>query len=127
VPADGDSRTGPPGSDHPITGQANAEGEYGLYHVTQFNKWGQPTEYKMLASYHLQAGDPLGFHWVIDKANINSPGAHMTLEAFAGDNKTALGPITTMIEKYYWSNTATWDANWHSEPAAAVVNLVKLQ
>jgi len=116
-----------PGSEHPFTSQANAEGEYGLYHVTQFNNLGQPTEYKMLASYHLQAGDPVGFHWVIDKATINAPGAAMVLEAYAGDNKTTLGPVTTMIEKYYWSNTATWSSYWKSEPAVAVANLAMMK
>jgi hypothetical protein len=116
-----------PGSEHPFTAQADSAGEYGLYHVTQFNNWGQPTEYKLLASYHLQSGDPLGFHWVIDKANINTPGNHMVLEAYAGDSKTELGPVTTMIEKYYWSNTATWDAHWREQPASAVISLAKMQ
>jgi hypothetical protein len=116
-----------PGSEFPMASQASSEGEYGLYHVTQFNKLGQPTEYKQIASYHLQAGDPVGFHWIVDKATINAPNAHLILEAYAGDHKETLGQIKTMVEKYYWSNTADWDSHWKHEPAVAVAKLVMLQ
>ncbi len=116
-----------PGSQHHIASKANSEGEYGLYHVTQFNKLGQPTEFKQIASYHLQAGDPLGFHWIVDKSTINAPDAHLTLEAYAGDHKENLGQITTMVEKYYWSNTSSWDTHWKLEPAVAVSKLAMMQ
>jgi hypothetical protein len=116
-----------PGSENPMASQADAEGNYGLYHVTEFNNLGQPTEYKQVASYHLQAGDPLGFHWIIDKATINEPNAHLILEAYAGDHKETLGQITTMVEKYYWSNTADWEGYWKKYPAVATAKIVAMQ
>ena len=116
-----------PGSQAPLASTADSEGQYGLYHVTQFNDWGQPTEYKLLASYHLQAGDPLGFQWSVDKANINAPDAHLGLEAYAGDHHQELGAITSMYEKYYWCNTASWDSHWHMQPEMATFKALTLQ
>ena len=98
-----------PGSERPIAARADAEGQYGLYHVTQFNSMGQPLDAKMVSSYHLQKGDPIGFRWVIDKESVNRPGAHLDLEAYAGDHHEQLGQITRMTEKYFWANTADWE------------------
>ena len=116
-----------PGSENPLASKADSEGQYGLYHVTQFNNLGQPTEFTQIASYHLQAGDPLGFHWIVDKATINSPDAHLILEAYAGDHKEPLGKISTMVEKYYWSNTSTWDSYWKNYPVVATEKIITMQ
>jgi hypothetical protein len=116
-----------PGSQEPLASKADVEGDYGLYHVTQFNDWGQPVEFKLLTTYHLQAGDPLGFEWSVDKANINAPDAHLSLEAYAGDHRQELGAITSMVEKYYWCNTAAWDTRWHEQPGLATFKAFTLQ
>lgn len=106
-----------PGSDRPISSKTPADGEYAIYRVTQFNRLGQPEDAKVIASYHLPRGEPIGFRWITRRADAWHPDAKLQLQAFAGDHVDDLGPISSMLEKYYWANPAGWGHYWTIAPA----------
>lgn len=106
-----------PGSDRPISTKTPADGEFSLYRVTQFNRFGLPEDAKVIASYHLPRGEPIGFRWTTPHAEAWHPNATLQLQAFAGDHVDDLGAITSMTEKYYWANPAEWSHYWTIAPA----------
>jgi hypothetical protein len=116
-----------PGGRQPLAAHVDSEGDYGLYRVTKRNDFGQPLDAKLIVTYHLQKGDPIGFQWVTDKATINEPNAHVDLEAYAADHHDALGPITLTTEKYYWADVNGWDAYWRHAPVVGFFRVVTLQ
>ncbi len=106
-----------PGSSRPMSTKTPADGEFALYRVTKINTLGQPLDAKIIASYHLPRGEPIGFRWVTVRADAWHPNASLQLQAFAGDHVDDVGPITVMTEKYYWANPAGWDHYWVVAPA----------
>ena len=116
-----------PGSNRPISTKTPNDGQYTLYQVTQFNEAGQPADAKVIITYHLPRGEPIGFRWVSDRSQFWKPDAAMRLEAFAGDHVNDLGHITSVTEKYYWANPSDWGHYWTVEPAFGVEKSLLMQ
>jgi len=105
-----------PGDRFGRSNRVDAAGSYTLFRVTQWDQWGAPASSEKLTTVNLQAGDLVGFDYVVPKDKQYSPDAQPGIVAFAATTRINLGPIHSFDEKYFWAKPGEWDSYWAGRP-----------
>jgi hypothetical protein len=105
-----------PSGYHGQTGNVPTSGQYTLFHVTEFDKWGAPTKTEKVATKTLHENEKVGFDYILPADKAYDADARSDVWAFAGSYRVNLGPIQTLNDHYYWANPDDWDGYWSMRP-----------
>jgi hypothetical protein len=111
-----------PGGNHGQSGMVPTSGNYTLFHVTEFDKWGAPTKTVKVATLNLKENERVGFRYVVPEDKQYDADARSQVVAYAGSHEWALGPIQGFDDHYYWANPDEWDGYWSMRPVKVLGN-----